>query len=145
MSALHVLHKLLEDKNYWCRKYLACNEAFIQALKHAPEVAIDELELFYGNRESLLKILEKLDARIEAESARQLEITAADRTRVQAQIREKDSIVSRIVALDSEIIQAVEQIRVAGEEKIRLLAKGKKALAKYKSTANYNEKIDKRV
>ena len=142
------LYKLLEDKNYWYGKYLSSNQAFILALKHAPEVALDELELFYGNRESLLKILEKLDLKVQEELAQpewQKTPTTEESTRIQFLIREKDAMILKIVELDTEILGTMEILKAEGLEKMKLLAKGKKALAKYKSSLNYNEKIDKRV
>ena len=142
------LFKLLEDKNFWYGKYLASNEAFLQALKHAPEVALDELELFYGNRESLLKILEDLDKKVDEHLAGpfwQGEATSEERTHIQRYIREKDSVIQRIVELDEEILGLLNGLRAAGAEKLKALGKGKKALAKYRSASNHSEKIDKRV
>lgn len=144
-----LLYKHLEDKNFWYKKYLACTEAFLVALRHAPEIALDELELFYGNRESLLKILDSLDEKIQAfvtEAERMgTEFSTEQSTKVQYHLREKDSIVARIVDLDRELMASLDELRAKGEEKLKLLAKGKKALAKYKSSASGNEKIDKRV
>jgi hypothetical protein len=145
---MNPLFKLLEDKNYWYGKYLNSNEAFLQALKHAPEVALDELELFYGNRESLLKILEKLDKKIQVELAKplwQAGVSEEVKKQVEGYISEKDSLIGKIVGLDTQILDTMEAIRSAGLEKLKLLAKGKKALANYRSSFNYNEKIDKRI
>jgi hypothetical protein len=144
------LYKLLEDKNYWHKKYLSCNEAFLQALHHAPEIAIDELDLFYGNRESLLKILEGLDEKIQKivaapEWNKKYELDSGAKTKIQFFLREKDSILERIILLDKEIILELETLHAQGSEKMRQLLKGKKALANYKSGNKYNEKIDKRV
>jgi len=143
------IYKLLEDKNSWYRKYLACTNAFLTALRHAPEIALDELELFYGNRESLLKILAGLDLKIQEQLAfveRQgAEITTEQSTKVQYHLREKDSIVEQIIMVDNELMAEIETLRTQGADKIKLLSKGKKALAKYKSANNHNEKIDKRV
>ena len=142
------LFKLLEDKNYWYGKYLMSNEAFLQALLHAPEVALDELELFYGNRESLLKIIENLDQKVQLQLAGpkwQGEIPSEARTLLQRHIREKDSIIAKIVELDTQIMGTMETLQAEGLEKLKLLSKGKKALAKYKSSFNYSEKIDKRI
>ncbi len=142
------LFKLLEDKNYWYGKYLNSNEAFLQALIHAPEVALEELELFYGNRESLLKILEDLDEKVQIEVNNKgvsFEANSADRTLIQRFIREKDSMIQRIVEIDEKILQLMEKLKTEGLEKIKLLGKGKKALAKYKSSHNYSDKIDKRI
>lgn len=140
------LYKLLEDKNYWYKKYLSCNEAFLQAMRHAPEIALDELELFYGNRESLLKILEGLDEKIQHElSGSPAEFDSEARTKIQFFIREKDSILHRVVELDKLIINELETLQAQGAEKMKALLKGKKALANYKSSNKYNEKIDKRV
>lgn len=142
------LLKLLEDKTFWYKKYLASNEAYIQALRHAPEIAIDEIELFYGNRESLLKILENLDVKVQ-EFMNTLDgkqqPNPEEKSKIQFHIREKDSIIEKIVALDSEIIKEIEAIQNMGAEKLKAMEKGKKALSKYKSGGGYNEKLDKRV
>ena len=143
------LYKHLEAKNFWYKKYVLCTEAFLVAIRHAPEIALDELELFYGNRESLLKILDSFDEKIQAfvtEAERMgKELTSEQSTKVTYLLREKDSLVSRIVALDKELMASIDELRTKGEEKLKLLAKGKKALAKYKSSSEANEKIDKRV
>ena len=143
------LYKHLEDKNYWYKKYLACTEAYLVALRHAPEIALDELELFYGNRESLLKILDSLDVKVDEEvklaEKHGTEWNTKQHTRIQQYLREKDSTVGRIVELDKELMAEIEALKAKGEEKLKLLAKGKKALAKYKSSSETNEKLDKRV
>jgi hypothetical protein len=74
-----------------------------------------------------------------------MEFTSEQSTKVNYLLREKDSLVARIVNLDRELMNALDEIRAKGEEKLKLLAKGKKALAKYKSSGRANEKIDKRV
>lgn len=146
---MNELFKLLQDKNYWYRKYLASNEAYLQALHHAPEVAMDELELFHGNRESLLKILERIDESVQEElkSARWAEkdLSSADRTVIQHHISEKDAMIRKIVELDEQILVTMEAIQAAGLEKIKALEKGKKVLSKYKSNLKQNDKINKRI
>ena len=143
------LFKLLEQKNYWYTKYLSCTSAFQAALSHAPEIALAELELFHGNRDSLLKILESLDEKMEtllsSPEWTKVEFNSEQKTKIQYYIREKDSIVNRIVELDKEVISALDRIRSEGAEKLKVLSKGKKALSKYKSSAKHDEKIDKRV
>lgn len=143
------LFKLLENKNYWYAKYLNCTAAFRAALEHAPEIAVAELELFHGNRDSLLKILEDLDRKIEnmlsgPEWAKG-EFSSDQKTKIQYFLREKDSIVTKIVELDKEVIASLDKIRAEGAEKLKALLKGKKALSKYKSSTKHDEKIDKRV
>lgn len=143
------VYKYLEDKNGWYRKYLACTEAFLSAVKHAPEIALDELELFYGNRESLLKILDDLDRKIQELVAHEekmgTEFSSEQVTKIRYHLREKDSIIEQIILVDKELMGAIEVLRVQGAEKLKLLSKGKKALSGYKSENNRNEKIDKRV
>jgi hypothetical protein len=141
--------KMLEDKNFWYGKYLACTEAFLAALRHAPGIALEQLELFYGNRESLLKILDDLDKKLEKELAQEektlTELSSEQATKFQYYLREKDSIIEKIVLLDKEIMDGIDVLREHGAEKLKRLAKGKKALANYKSASDHNEKIDKRV
>jgi hypothetical protein len=143
------VYKYLEDKNGWYRKYLACTEAFLSAVKHAPDIALDELELFYGNRESLLKILDDLDRKIQELVAREekmgTEFSSEQVTKIRYHLREKDSIIEQIILVDKELMSAIDVLRVQGAEKLKLLSKGKKALSGYKSENNRNEKIDKRV
>lgn len=145
---MNELFKLLESKNYWYTKYLNCTSAYLAALQHAPDIALGELELFYGNRDSLLKILEDLDGKVEAwlaANSSRREATAEERTRIQFLIREKDSIIKSVLSMDEEVIGSLEKLRAEGSEKLKALTKGKKALANYKSTLKHNEKIDKRV
>jgi len=143
------LYKHLEDKNFWYTKYLACTEAYIQALHHAPDIALGELELFYGNRESLLKILDGLDAKVHEEvkliEKHGTELSTEQHTKVRHFLREKDGIVNRIIDLDKILMNEIEALKIKSEEKLKLLAKGKRALAKYKSSSGTNERIDKRV
>lgn len=143
------LYKLLEQKNYWYGKYLSCTTAFQVALRHAPEIALAELELFYGNRDSLLKIIESIDQKIDALLAtpewQAHHFTSEQTTKIQKFVQEKDAAVAKIVAIDQEVIAELEQIQKDGHGKIQALLKGKKALAKYKSSPKHNEKIDKRV
>jgi len=143
------LYKNLESKNFWYKKYLACTEAFLLAVRHAPEIALDELELFYGNRESLLKIMDSIDEKIEAAASSERkngrEFNTAETTKIQFYLREKDSIVQKIIALDKELMTEIEALRAKREEKIKLLAKGNRALAKYRSAGEGSEKIDKRI
>ena len=143
------LIKHLEDKAFWYKKYLHANEAFLSALKHAPDIALDELDLFYGNRESLLKILEDLDQKIQI-CLNNLERTDQDansdqKTKIHYYIREKDTVIQRIVELDKEIIDTLEEVRTRGIAKARALTEGKKALSGYKSGQFKNERLDKRV
>lgn len=143
------LYKLLEQKNYWYNKYLNCTAAFQTALAHAPEIALGELELFYGNRDSLLKIIEGIDQKID-ELLNQAEwqshnYSSEELANIQRFVKEKDTIVGKIVAIDQEVIAELERIQVEGQTKLQALLKGKKALSKYKSAPKQNEKIDKRV
>lgn len=143
------LFKLLEQKNYWYQKYLNCTAAFQAALQHAPEIALSELELFYGNRDSLLKIIEGLDQKIDELLAnpewQAHPFTAEQTSRIQQFVQEKDATVAKIVAIDKNVIEELERIQRDGQTKMQALLKGKKALAKYKSAPKHNEKIDKRV
>lgn len=140
---------LFEEKIFWYKKYLLCNEAFLQALNHAPEIAIDELELFHGNRESLLKILEKIDHKIQStlneEQRGEMEMDTAARTKIQFYLREKDSIIEKVLELDTQIITILEGLREGGSEKLKNLTKGKKALKSYKSGDKNDQKLDKRL
>ncbi len=146
---MNEIFKLLEDKNYWFKKYLAGNEAYALALEHEPEIATDEIDFFYGNRESLLKIIGSIDKKIQAilgsVAFQNFVPDSEQKTKINYFIREKDSILKRILELDEKIMADLEKIRVEGEEKIRNVHKGKKALAKYKSSNKYNERLNKRV
>lgn len=142
------LFALFDQKIYWYKKYLHSNEAFLQALMHAPEIAIEELDFFYGNRESLLKILESLDTKIQKElqsvAPLDSECNSAEVTKIQFYLREKDSIIKRVLELDSQIISSLEAIKAGDEQKLRALTNGKRALSGYKSGDGVTKKIDRR-
>lgn len=141
--------KLLEQRNSWITKYLKANEAFLAALNHAPEMAIEELDFFYGNRESLLKIIGSLDQKIKNILDKNGALLTVDdsvvRTKVNHLLREKDSMVALIVDLDEKIIQGLELLRSQSGEKLAKLSQGKKALAKYRSSNKHSDKLDKQV
>jgi hypothetical protein len=140
--------ELLDKKLFWYKKYLSSNEAFLQGLIHAPDVAANEVDLFYGNRESLLKILESVEADIQQFLTAQpfaSENESVDRTKIQHFHRERDAILKRIVALDQEIIDRLEKELSSASQQLSRLEKGKKGLAKYKSSSNYSERLNKRV
>jgi hypothetical protein len=146
---MNEIFKLLEDKNYWFKKYLAGNEAFALALEHEPVIATDELDFFYGNRESLLKIIESIDKKVQeildSAAFENFVPNSEQKTKINYYIRDKDAILHRILELDEKIMTSLDKIRVDGEEKIRNMHKGKKALANYKSANKTNERLNKRV
>jgi len=143
------LIKTLEQRNYWITKYLKANEAFIAVLDHAPDMAIQELDFFYGNRESLLKIIGSLDKSIKIlvekiEKSYYLDDSAA-KTKINYLLREKDSMIKSVVDLDEKIIAGLEVLLKKNADLLTRVTKGKKALAKYKSSNKYNEKLDKQA
>ena len=144
---MHELIKLLEQRNYWIQKYLKGNEAFATVLAHAPEMAVQELDFFYGNRDSLLKIIGTLDKKIrilvdQIEKLHYFEDTAA-KTKINFLLREKESMVKIIVASDEQIISGLEKLLKENAALLKKVAKGKKALSSYKSSSRSNQKIDK--
>lgn len=141
-----ILDKLAE-KNYWCRKFVATNEAFLSCLKHAPDIALEELDFFYNNRESLLKIIESVDSKIQDCLDRQIPGVAEPNFALKTTeiIQEKNQLVQKILLLDEEIISLLEIEKIKQGERLSALNKGKKALAKYHSGRNYMDKINKRV
>lgn len=141
------LIKLLEQRNYWITKYLRANEAFVTVLMHAPDMAIQELDFFYGNRDSLLKIIGSLDKKIKIlvekiEKSYYLD-DSAGKTKINYLLREKDSMIKSVVDLDEKIILGLEALLKENAALLTKVSKGKKALSKYKSSSKYNEKIDK--
>ncbi len=144
---MNELIKSLEQRNYWISKYLKGNEAFVTVLYHAPEMAVQELDFFYGNRDSLLKIIGTLDKKIrilvdQIEKLHYFEDTAA-KTKLNFLLREKDSMVKTIVASDEQIITGLERLLKENATALKKVVRGKKALSSYKSTGKSNQKIDK--
>jgi hypothetical protein len=141
------LIKMLEQRNYWITKYLKANEAFVAILSHAPDMAVQELDFFYGNRESLLKIIGALDKKIrvlvdQIEKRHYFDDTAG-KTKINFLLREKDSMVELIVTSDEQIIAGLEKLLKENSALLKKVTRGKKALANYKSNQKSNQKIDK--
>ncbi|MCO5141887.1 MAG: hypothetical protein M9962_02220 [Oligoflexia bacterium] len=143
------LLKLLEDKNTWYKKYLQCTEAFHQALMHAPDIAIEEIDLFLRNRDSLLMIIENIDEKIqtllERDPSTEQNLNSHIITKINSYIREKDSIIKSVLEVDSKVQKEIELIQEKGLKQLSTLNKSKKAISSYKSQDGGREKINKRV
>ena len=142
------LLKLLETKNYWFQKFLLTCEKFIVSLKENQDKAIDGLELFEKNRESLLNIIRKTDHKIkmllDEQEMRECILGSEQKTKINYFMREKDSILSQILKIDNEIISMIEIIKNESFAKLKKLETGKKTISKYKSSKKQSS-IDKRV
>jgi len=146
---MNTVLKYLELKNFWFKKFLTTCEFFLASMKKNPDISMESLDLFEGNRNRLLTIIkrteEKLQISLEQPEMLNFIPNSEQKTKINFHLREKDSILAQILITDKEILDLMESVRKDTDEKIKLLNKGKKALAKYKSTVKYSDGLDKQV
>lgn len=101
----------LELKNRYYEKFLLLTEKFLTAAK---KNNWDGLELFVDSRERILNIIRSFDFKI-AGAFEKLKLTNADierfRPEVKALMDRKESLVNKIVHVDLELTQSLEDVR----------------------------------
>lgn len=144
MSKLNKLLEILRQKELWLSKILDVNLRFIQMHKKNPNEALDDLDRFDQNRESLVKMVISTETKI-IDLLRQCkghQPTAAQRNQIQNYITSFEKKHSEMLSLDSEILTILDTLKVEQESKLNGLQKGKKALDKYKGRTSNHSNFD---
>ncbi|MCB0341319.1 MAG: hypothetical protein H6626_09505 [Pseudobdellovibrionaceae bacterium] len=135
---------LLEEKNRFLEKFYRLNESEI--LKFA-DGNFDGLELFYGERESILEIIGKLDGRIEESSSAPVDpkfVSNVAKKQILSNIDYKNEVVSRILEQDLQILSFIEQAKSNIIRELSQVRAAKKAIGSYKS-GEVNRHLDEEV
>lgn len=126
--------QLLNEKNHFLENFYSLNE---KQLIYLTAGRFDQVELFYNQREDILKIIKYIDSEIaktqELESNMDMKISDSDREAVKECLKTKDIFVSRIIEQDVQIISLIEKLKNNIITELKTVRNARKLLAGYKS------------
>ncbi len=130
------LIQFLNEKNHFLEKFFALNETQLNQMNQG---MFDNLEMFYNQREDLLKIIKYVDAEIHKAHMLHKDLTGSFAEEQKVQIREalrvKEAYVKRILEQDLMILGLIDEAKSTIIRELQGVRKARKALAGYKSGA----------
>lgn len=130
------LIQYLNEKNHFLEKFYSLNETQIKKLETG---FFDELEVFYNQRERLLKILKYIDAEIlkahKMNKSETTEYSTGQKSEIHECLRVKEAYAKRILEQDLQILGLIDDAKSAIIKELQEIQKTRKALAGYKSGA----------
>lgn len=128
------LLQFLNEKNHFLEKFYALNEAQILKMEKG---LFDELEVFYNQREDLLKIIKYIDAEIHNEYRQHknfgANLSTDQKTIVRDGLRVKQAYVSRILEQDLKILGMIDDAKSTIIKELQQIQKGRRALNGYRT------------
>lgn len=130
--------ELLEDRNLHLEKFFELTE--IQMARFAVG-SFEDLDQFYGQREAILSLIKCIDSLIHTEvEARELD--PVDRLAAAQLVKEKESLVKKIVAQDLQVLELIEKYKSSLLKELATVKTGRKALISYQSgSVRSNERL----
>jgi hypothetical protein len=129
------LIQYLNEKNHFLEKFYALNEEQIKRLEAG---FFEELEIFYNQREDLLKIIKYVDAQIHKAHMFHKDVTGAFTENEKAEIREsmrtKEAYVKRILEQDLKVLGMIDDAKSNIIRELKVIQKTRKALTGYKAS-----------
>jgi hypothetical protein len=107
----------------WLAKLEAITTSYLNFLLKNEDQALEEIQLFLNNRQSLLNIIDREEKKI----------TNLDKTN---KIDERTGVLSRIVAMDEQIVRILTRARKDSEERLSRLSAGQRALRGYRNRSD---------
>lgn len=130
------LIQFLNEKNHFLEKFFTLNESQITRLEAGK---FDDLELFYNQREDLLKIIKYIDAEIHKAHMLHKDIVGQFSEEQKAEIREsmrtKEAYVRRILEQDLQVLGMIDDAKSMIIKELKGMQKTRRALTGYKSGA----------
>jgi hypothetical protein len=129
------LIQYLNEKNHFLEKFYTLNEEQIIRLEAG---MFEELEVFYNQREDLLKIIKYVDAQIHKAHMFHKDVTGAFTENEKAEIREsmraKEAYVKRILEQDLKVLGMIDDAKSNIIKELKGIQKTRKALTGYKAS-----------
>ena len=130
------LIQFLNEKNHFLEKFYSLNESQITRLEAGK---FDDLELFYNQREDLLKIIKYIDSEIHKAHMLHKDIVGQFSEEQKAEIREsmrtKEAYVRRILEQDLQVLGMIDDAKSMIIKELKGVQNTRKALTGYKSGA----------
>lgn len=128
------LVQFLNEKNHFLEKFFSLNDAQISRMQGG---LFDEIEIFYNQREDLLKILKYIDAEIN--KAHQMhkdtngQYLEAEKNSIREALRTKEAYVKRILEQDLLVLELIDEAKSTIIKELQSVKKARKALTGYKA------------
>ncbi len=126
--------QLLNEKNHFLEKFYTLNERELIRLSQGE---FEKIEIFYYQREDILKIIKYIDSQImkiqSTESAIKKSFSADDQSQVKKCLKEKDMFVSKIIEQDIQIISLIERLKTNVIKELKTVRETKRAFSGYRS------------
>ena len=130
------LIQFLNEKNHFLEKFYTLNESEITRLEAGK---FDDLELFYNQREDLLKIIKYIDAEIHKAHMLHKDIVGQfseeQKTEIRESMRTKEAYVRRILEQDLQVLGMIDDAKSTIIKELQGMQKTRRALTGYKSGA----------
>ena len=130
------LIQFLNEKNHFLEKFYSLNESQITRLEAGK---FDDLELFYNQREDLLKIIKYIDAEIHKAHMLHKDIVGQfseeQKTEIRESLRTKEAYVRRILEQDLQVLGMIDDAKSMIIKELKGMQKTRRALTGYKSGA----------
>ena len=130
------LIQFLNEKNHFLEKFYSLNESQITRLEAGK---FDDLELFYNQREDLLKIIKYIDAEIHKAHMLHKDIVGQfseeQKTEIRESMRTKEAYVRRILEQDLQVLGMIDDAKSMIIKELKGMQKTRRALTGYKSGA----------
>ena len=130
------LIQFLNEKNHFLEKFFTLNESQITRLEAGK---FEDLELFYNQREDLLKIVKYIDSEIHKAHMLHKDIVGQFSEEQKAEIREsmrtKEAYVRRILEQDLQVLGMIDDAKSMIIKELKGVQNTRKALTGYKSGA----------
>ncbi len=128
------LIQFLNEKNHFLEKFYALNESQISKLQQGH---FDSIEMFYNQREDLLKIIKYIDAEIQKAHSLHKDMNGEfnenEKSAIRSALRAKESYVRRILEQDLQILGMIDEAKSQIIRELKDIAKARKALTGYKT------------
>ena len=127
------LIQFLNEKNHFLEKFYTLNESQINKLTAG---SYEDLELFYNQREDLLKIIKYIDNEINKAHMLHKDIvgqfTVEQKTEIRESMRTKEAYVRRILEQDLQVLGMIDDAKSMIIKELQGMQKARRALNGYK-------------
>jgi hypothetical protein len=127
--------QLLNEKNHFLEKFYTLNE---NQLVELLEGKFHNIEIFYNQREDILKIIKYIDSQIQRYQQDEVDMKAPiseeDKQVVKRTLKVKDLFVTQIIEQDIQIISIIDRLKSDVIRELKSVRETKRAISGYKSS-----------
>ncbi len=138
------LLEALAKKSLWLHKIISVSQKFLEEVKANPDLALENLDTFDQNRESLVKMTINAENQIISIMRQQKNLTPnkEQSRKIEFYIQEYQEKLRKMRRIDSEILPILDTLKIEQKTKIYNLQKGKRALSNYRGQVKSRSNFD---